>query len=589
MIITTQAYKDMMQGRAVESRIRVIIESAQETVVLGDNDIVRGSASLNWRASNNKDLTLGTCYASSLSFSSFQDVNSQIQGSNLKITPTLYYKVDTSGTEQEIPLGVFFCSEPTVFSRTTSYDCLDAMTFFDRVVTSRTVGTPFNLLTFICNECGVQLGNSNLQIAAMANGNQTLVLDPNRVNTYRDALSYISMILGGYCIIGRDGKLYVRQFHVNPDMSLIRRRRLSTSFGGYKTMFTGVTCRFLAEQNYYPYFAGNDDSGLVLDLGDIPIIEDTERVKNAILTSIWSIIQQIEYYPCSIDMVGDPSIEAGDMIETPDREGYMRNVLLTSVTFGWHGKSNITSEGSNPKLRSVSTVQKKQLKNTEVKAKENTVVTTTYVNAGQITVGSAETEEITSLRFVTNKSLTAIFGAEIPVFSSGEGYVTIGYYDGGIQGDTVKAHVHEGYNLITLVNHLPYDANRVVLLQLKAQTEGIGSGTAPTLTIDADTIRSYVFAQGIETEAPWDGIISISETIEYVEARMSMYGLTDGVTVSIHEPVEQGLSDVVASMVSELNVYGLSDTVSVSLEYGDQILRMGEGHRAGMGRMYARF
>ena len=72
MITTSQEYKDMMEKRLIESRIEITIESSQETVVLGSEDVIRGTVSLNWRASNNKDLTLGTCYSSSLSFSSLQ-------------------------------------------------------------------------------------------------------------------------------------------------------------------------------------------------------------------------------------------------------------------------------------------------------------------------------------------------------------------------------------------------------------------------------------------------------------------------------------------------------------------------------------
>lgn len=585
-IPVSQAYIEMMKKSVLESRIEMTISNGIDTITCVDKDIVKDSLSANWRSSNNKELSLGSCYATSFSVSAFRNMETDVEGNRLVLVPVLYFKV--AGGEQEIPLGVFYCEEPVAYIRTTSYECLDAMTFFDTEVTTRFTGTPFNLLTYICSHCGVPFGNTSQQIASMINSGITYVIDPDEVQTHRDALSYISTVLGGYCIIGRDGKLYVRQHHTTPDRTLDRKRRTKSSFAGYKTEFAGVKCRFLAQQNYFPYESGSGEDGMYINLGDIPIVEGSEATKHAILDNIWSVIEQIEYSPCSIDMVGDPSIEAGDMITTKDRYGYDRNILLTSVTYKWRSTSSIVSEGGNPKYNKVSTAAKRARQRAEQQAEQNTVVTATYANGNPITLDESLTE-ITSLRFVTNKDLTAIFGAEIPVYSDGDGYVEISYTDGGIVGDVVKARVHPGYNLITLVNHLYYNANRVVLLQLKAKTEPLGSGNSPTVSIAQDAIRSYIFAQGIVTEAPWDGIISISETIEYVEARMSMYGLTDGVTVSLHEPVEQSLSDVVAGMVSELNVYGLSDTVSVSLEYGDQILRMGEGHRAGMGRMYARF
>lgn len=589
MITTSQDYKEMLRRRERKSRLEIVVSNGERSITLRNRDIIQRSFDMNWRSSNNKDFSLGSVYSTSFNFTALQALEDQIVGNSLQITPTVYYDLG-NGSEEAFPLGEFRCNKPVLYTRTTAYECYDRMLSFDVPVTSQMNGTPFNCLSFICNTCGVPLGTTQQDINRMANPTQLCVIDPAEINTLRDAISYIAKIEGAYCQIGRDGKFYLRQFHTSYDSELPRSRRKSAAFSGYKTVIAGVKCRFLANQNYEPYSYIPENEGIIIDLGDIPIINDTPAIKHRILKNIYdNALANIEYFPCSIEMAGDPSIEAGDMIRTKDREGYDKNILLTSVTYKWREDSQYVSEGSDPNLNDVSTERRRQQQREEKAEANARVVTATYVNAGEITVTDSEQEEVTSLRFVTNKDMTAIFGAEIPVYSDGDGYVTIGYYDGGVQGDVVKARVQAGYNLITLVNHLPYDASRVVLLQLKAQTEGIGAGTAPTVTIEQNTIRSYIFAQGIETEAPWDGIISISETIEYVEARMSMYGLTDGVTVSLHEPVEQGLSDVVASMVSELNVYGLSDTVSVSLEYGDQILRMGEGHRAGMGRMYARF
>lgn len=586
MIDVSNDYIQMMRGRRLSNRIEITIINGEDEYDLTNDDVVKGSLSINWRASNNRDFNLGTCYASSMSFSSFISVIPEVEGQSVTIIMTGFYKVGNG--EQEIPLGVFRCDSPKVQSMVTTYDCTDYMLAFDQNVDSRFSGTPYNVLTFICNRCGVPLANTAQQIGQMINSAQTVVIDPERVLTYRDALSYISIILGGYCIIDRSGRLSVRQFHSTPDMDLPRHRRTSTTFAGYKTIVNSVKCRFLAEQNFYPYEITDDTrEGITVDLGDIPIIDDTDRTKNQILQNIFDLLKTYEYYPCEIGMVSDPCIEAGDMITTKDRYGYDRNIILTSVTFAWRSESNIMSEGGNPKDKSVSTAEKKNKAEQDAIAKVSQIVTATYVNANQITVDDTAEQEITSLRFVTNKDLTAIFGAEIPVYSSGDGYVEIAYVNSSIEGDVVKARVHEGYNLITLVNHLHYDPNKIVLLQLMAQTEGIGSGSAPTLTIEQDMIRSYIFAQGLEVEAPWDGIIIISEKVAYVQTQMAVYGLTETVAVSVQDPAESTLSEMVSAIQTRMQMRSLSDTMTLTLEYGDQILRMGMGHRSGLGRMFA--
>lgn len=585
MIDVSNAYKLMMQGHKLTNRIEVTILSGEDVYNLIDDDIVKGSLQINWRASNNGSFSLGTCYASSMSFSSFISVVPEVEGQYITISMTLYYKIGES--EQAVPLGIFRCDSPKVYSYSTSYECYDVMYAFDKKITSRFTGTAYNLLTFICSECGVELANTASDISGMINSAQTLTIDPERVLTYRDALSYISMLLGGYCIIDRQGKLSVRTFHKTSDMSLPRHRRETTSFSGYKTVFCGVKCRFLAEQNFYPYeITAEGADGILLDLGDIPIVSASDSTKWTILQNIYDHITDYEYYPCEIDMVGDPSIEAGDMITTPDRNGYAKNILLTSVTFTWRGTSQIVSEGTDPKLEAVSTAEKKNQAQQDAIAKASQVVTATYINGMEYTLDT-EYQEISSLRFSTVKDLTAIFGAEIPVYSSGDGYVEIAYVDAGEIGDVVKARVQTGYNLITLVNHLPYDSNRVVLLQLKAKAEALSSGgTVPTVTISQDTIRSYIFAQGIEADQ-WDGIITISETIEYVEATMALYGLTESVSVAIQTPVAPSFSEVIGALTSEMQSYSLSDTISITLEIGEEYLRCGAGHRAGNGRMFA--
>ena len=587
MIDVSNEYITMMTGRKVQSRMEVLVRSNLTVRNLTDDDIVKGSWSMNWRASNNRSFSLGTCYSTSLSFSAFVSVEPEIEGQYVEIIPVVYYKVNEYD-EEMIPLGEFRCDSPKVFNKTTSYDCYDAMLLFDQPIQSRFSGTPFNVLDFICTKCGVVLGNTYQDILRMVNPTQQMVIDPERVATYRDALSYISSVLGGYCIIGRDGKLYVRQFHTTADMEIPRHRRIQTSFGGYKTCFKGCKARFLAEQNFYPYESIDDEvEGIVVDLGDIPIIEDDEATKKEILDNITEMLLEIEYYPCEIEMVGDPSIEAGDMITTKDRYGYDKEILLTSVSYGWRASANILSEGANPKLQNVSTAEKRASSSMSAASKASSLVTCTYVNAGTIEVDYTKKEIVSSLRFVTNKDLTAIFGANIPVMSSGDGIVEFTYDDAGIEGDVFKARVHEGENILTLVNHLYYPANSVVNLHLRAKTYGIDGGSAPTLTIESDTIRSYVFAQGIETEVPWDGIIVISEEIGYVQSFLDLYEITDGVSVDIIPPVSGDFNQIISTVYPDVQTVTIFDTITLSLEYGDHILRCGMGHRAGMGRMFA--
>lgn len=587
MLTTSQAYKQMMTEPLMQSRIEIAVSNGSNLITLEDKDIIRESVSANWRSSNNQALCLGATYAASFSFSAMQNMETELEGNYLKITPNLFYK--TGNTEEEIPLGVFYCDKPTVYPKTTSYECYDGMILLDKKIDSIYSGTMFNMLTLLCGKCGVELGNTSNEIAAMVNGTYTIYVDPKYIQTWRDALSQIAMMLGGYSQFGRDGKLYIRQFHTEPDMTLLKKRRTSSSFAGYMTCFAGVQCRFLANENFFPYASIDPDApvGIVMDLGDISIIQANVEAKQAILERIRGILEELEYYPCEISMAGDPSIEAGDMLATPNREGYLRNVLLTSVSFEWRRECSIVSEGANPKMQAVTTTGKKTNNAIQNSIANSAMVTATYKNANIINFDDSNDAEITYLRFVTNKDLTAIFGAEIPVYSDGDGIVKITYSESGITGDVVRARVHEGYNLITLVNHLHYDANQIVLLKLLATTEAIGSGSAPEVQIAQDSIRSYLFAQGIETEAAWDGVIVITEEVSVVEAIMRQQGLTEELAVYITSEQTSAVSAVVSALETGMQTQSLSGTMLVEFEFGDQIWRCGMGNRAGMSRVFA--
>lgn len=582
MIDTSAAYKKMMNGAWVRSRIEIDVTNGREIKHLRNRDIVRESLNGNWRASNNQAFSLGTCYSAALNFSSTQRIPTRVEGEFLTITPAVIYD-NGNGTEERFDLGVFRCDTVTAYPKTTSYECYDLMLALDRPVTSRVGGTAYFLLDFIADKCEIILGNTAAEIGAMINSTELLYLDPRYLSTYRDALSQIAIILGGYAIFGRDGKLYIRHFHTTPDRELARKRRTSSSFATYKTYFYGIKCRFLADQNFYTYESNSQtrEDGVVLDLGDISIVENDPFHKQQILDNIFSLIRDIEYTPASINMVGDPSIEPGDMIETKDRDGYTKTILLTSVTYNWRKECEILSEGSNPKLGKVTTAQKKTQKQVETSTANNTVVTATYKNADIITITGASAKEITSLKFATLKNLTAIFGAEVPVYASGDGYINITYNDNGVDGDTVTARVHPGYNLITLVNHLYYETGRIVNLKLNAEAEAIGTGTAPTITIDSDKIRSYIFAQGIEVETPWDGTIILTDAAAYIEAIMEAYGLTGACTLSTVNPDEHRLTEAAAAIQAGVQGIGLSDIIDLTIPYIDSINYAGENYRAG--------
>jgi hypothetical protein len=116
---------------------------------------------------------------------------------------------------------------------------------------------------------------------------------------------------------------------------------------------------------------------------------------------------------------------------------------------------------------------------------------------------------------------------------------------------------------------------------LKADTAAIGTGAAPTITIERDSIRSYIFAQGIETEAPWDGIIIISENIQAIRARMETMGLTESIEVTKYTDAEGRFSELIAGITAGMSPEQLAESIQIGVFYIDDVNYMGEDFRAG--------
>ena len=570
MFPVSNDYRAMMGTHKIASRIEMTITSDFHVEELTDKHLLDNSVTINWRAANNRDFNLGSCYFAILKFST---VNAGFGHGGLDpATVTLTAFFETEDGEEEIPLGVFRADKVKEHTKTVSWECVDDMVLFDKTVEDETSGTAYWLFNHFCTKCGVTLGSTLNEINNMVNAQETYYIDPRVVLTYRDAMFYVASLIGAFCAIGRDGKLYVKQFHMTSDLTITTNRSKEETVSGL-CRFKGVECRFLAEQNFYPYkYVVDNRVGTVLDLGDIPIVMDTEAKKNALLKNLFdNMLVYYEWEMCNIRIVGDPSIEAGDTITYVGTNGSSHIHLLTSVTYELKGDSTLLSEGQDTLANSVSSSRKRSAQYAEASSEEAQVVTVTYTNAMPVSIEGGDNDMLSLLRFVTNKEVTTIFGAELPIYSDGEGLITLTYANSGIEGDVVKARLHEGYNLVTLVNHMHYDANSIVNLTLEAVTSGIGQGDAPDITIDAGAIKTYVFAQGISGEAAWDGIIVLDDDIDISITPITSDEITDAVSVELINVVRATLTDGVHANIERLRtiVDEPGNAVTITLEYVD--------------------
>ena len=390
MYNVSNSYREAVEKGYFKGRVAgtMTLESGR-IVTIDDANIINGSLSINNKCVNNSEFCLGAVYVGQMSVTLYHPDIDRYSLYNAQIHLSYFLTLE-DGTEEEVPLGVFFVDKPSRSKKLIQLKCYDAMTKFDIAVAEDSWGQPFALLTLVCEKVGVPLANTEEEILAMCNGDKDFSLNSTRVNTYRDFLSYLSMMLGGFATINRFGQLEIRQFHTVPDTSITASRRTSSTVNDYETYFNSVRARFIAEQNYYPYVETDDtmSTGLLLDMGDIPIVQGLEEFKHEVLQNILTVIRGIRYVPSDFKMSPDPSIDLGDglTLERVNNTSESVFILVTGYTWSYHKEQSITSNGTDALLPNVSDSSKKQMDSIQSQIQAKSLVVKTYINPKDIEI-----------------------------------------------------------------------------------------------------------------------------------------------------------------------------------------------------------
>lgn len=93
----------------------------------------------------------------------------------------------------------------------------------------------YNLMLTACTACGLSLGTTSEEFAAMANGSDELSLySESDIETWRDFVSWVAVSIAANVYAGRDGKIYVRAY----DQVVVDELDTAHRFGMERSQFT---------------------------------------------------------------------------------------------------------------------------------------------------------------------------------------------------------------------------------------------------------------------------------------------------------------------------------------------------------------
>ena len=393
MYNVSEAYKLAVSDSHRKSKMRAVLTVNGTAINLDDSDIIKDSVYITNQCTNNNEFEFGCTYAAECGITIKSAVDRySLYDAELK----LYWSLWTGEAWEEIPLGVFIISEPKRINDKISIKALDRMTLLDVNVDEDTFGTLPQIMKYLAEKLGIELAQTEEEFNTLPNAEYLLSIYSDTVDTYRDVLAYICMINACFAIFDREGKLKLVPYATEASVSLDKKHRFANaSFSDYTTKFNGVKCRFIAIENYAPYeYIDAFTDGLVLDMGDIPILRGLPETKNTILENVYNVLKNIVYTPFELQTLGNPALDLGDYVENinvgKDNKSYLSPITYYYWTY--RGKHKIRAVGGNPKLANVNNKQNKQLANLEGSIETKTVVTKEYRNADVISFQDVETE-----------------------------------------------------------------------------------------------------------------------------------------------------------------------------------------------------
>lgn len=413
---------------------------------LNDSNIVKDSLYITNQIVNDNKLCFGAVYAGELGVI----INSNIDRYSLygaKINLSYSLEIDGQGALETVPLGEFFVDEAQRIGSTIKLTAVDAMSNFDKPLTGDINGELYDLIKFACDACGVELAQTRAEILDLHSNatGRTYTLKQEHLATYRDALAYLAMVVCANATIDRFGKLKLVQYAAQAcDYTDTDTRITNCKFNDYTTRYSCITARFFAEENFAPYSVKDDNiNGLILDLGDVPIVGGTPAEKYAVLNAMLDTLKQIVYVPSTLYIASNPAYDLGDMIEcrNVNHSADSVNMYVMYYSFEYRNKETINCYGENPLLQNIKSATDKLVTSFESQVASKTMVIVNYTNSKDYVI-QQEPVDIITLSYVFDLDCRPIVVCTIPFIIDIDGYVEFALYDGLVPITDV---VYRGY------------------------------------------------------------------------------------------------------------------------------------------------
>ena len=598
MYAVSEAYISAIKSYNRTSSIYGTLTTVNGTVYpLTDSNIIKDSLYVTNQIVNDSKLCFGAVYAGECGIV----INSTVDryslfGAEIKIGIRI--------NDEAIPLGVFYVDTSERIGSKIKLTAIDKMSSLDKELAENTNGSWFELLNLISTRCNVELAQTQEELVQLHSNVtvQSYTFQKDKIGTYRDALSYLCMVICASATIDRNGKLKIVQYATKPcDSNDVSTRLNNCKFSDYKANYIGIKARFFKSENYYPYLAIDANaSGLVLDLGDVPIVGGTNDSKNNTLQAMLETLKLIEYVPSTLYIAPNPAYDLGDLIECKNvnNSSDIVKTYVMSYKYNYRKKETINCYGDNPLLQNVKSKEEKQSENIENQMAMSSMTILNYTNADRFVI-KREPIVVTNLNFSVQGSCSPLYVATIPFALDVDGVVEFSVYNGLVemQDAVYRAYYPKGEHFATFVYMWEMEANNRMEFNVRARcyadltssariqdakfamiADAINNSSAvdfedvevdrtePTMAVEKFAVKSIIYTQGINAgSSTWDGTLSFKDVFNDIAlTKVSALPFNYSVSASKLVPTKSGIVEMISSVsLARVSVTGFSDALDV--------------------------
>ena len=316
MYSTSTNYKETILADSTKQLLNVYI----------DNNKIEGryilECKITYTLLNNDEFCFGSTPA--------KTVNLKIHKNALPETYTRFY-IESGITGEIVPIGYFNVDEISKDDDyTVSLTLIDDMSLFEFNYDGSILlypATMLQVLQDICSEAGVELGSTSF-----LNSNKQVAVYDSTV-TARTYLGYIAEQAGGFAVIGRDGKLYIKT--IGEDTAELDLRYFSEYSWGERFKVS----RIAYEDGVQDFKKGNELNNTIWISSDNMYIVEQEQIDN-----IYNEYEDFEVYSFSGTSIVDPAWDMGDSIIINNRKIIFQGELEYKSKFKASISSNIQAK-----------------------------------------------------------------------------------------------------------------------------------------------------------------------------------------------------------------------------------------------------